>query len=92
MNVGEYRSLLKDSDIKLIQQLGSLLQIAVALDISETGAVEQIEGIFDYGALLLKLKCRSQAYLEIRQLEAAAKNFTKVWDVRLEWEIASSMQ
>lgn len=92
LNVGEYRSLLKDSDVNLIQQLGSLLQIAVALDISETGAIEQIEGVFDDGALLLKLRCRSQAYLEIRQLEAAAKNFSKVWDARLEWEIASSRQ
>lgn len=92
LNAGEYRSLLQDSDVRLVQQLGSLLQIAVALDISETGVIEQMEGIVDEGTLLLKLTCRSQAYLEIRKLEAAAKNFTKVWDVKLEWEIASSMQ
>ncbi|MNO21524.1 Exopolyphosphatase [compost metagenome] len=90
LNVGEYRSLLKDSDVKLIQQLGSLLQVAVALDSSETGAIEAAEAELDRGALLLKLKCRSQACLELRQLEAAAKNFKKVWDVRLEWENSPS--
>ncbi|MNC29485.1 guanosine pentaphosphate phosphohydrolase [compost metagenome] len=90
LNVGEYRSLLKDSDVTLIQQLGSLLQIAVALDSSETGVIERVEASFDHGALLLRLKCRSQAYLEIRQLEATAKNFKKVWDVKLEWEMTPS--
>lgn len=90
LNVGEYRSLLRDSDVILIQQLGSLLQIAVALDSSETGAIERVEASFDHGALLLGLKCRSQAYLEIRQLEATAKNFKKVWDVKLEWEMTLS--
>ncbi|MNN56207.1 hypothetical protein D3C81_1711240 [compost metagenome] len=64
-----------------------MLQIAVALDSSETGVIERVEASFDHGALLLRLRCRSQAYLEIRQLEATAKNFKKVWDVKLEWEM-----
>ncbi|MMZ63716.1 hypothetical protein D1872_259890 [compost metagenome] len=88
--MGEYRSLLEDSDVALIQRLGSLLQVAVALDSSETGVIERVDASLDHAALLLQIKCRSQAYLELRQLEAAAKNFKKVWDIKLEWEMTPS--
>lgn len=90
LHVGEYRSLLEDSDVALIQRLGSLLQVAVALDSSETGVIERVDASLDHAALLLQIKCRSQAYLELRQLEAAAKNFKKVWDIKLEWEMTPS--
>lgn len=86
----EFGTLLQEKDDALIQKLGALLEVAVALDASETQTVEAVEAVWEGEALLLKLKCRSQAYLETRQLEAAAKNFKKAWDLRLEWEIRPS--
>lgn len=88
--LGEYGDLLQEKDDELVQRLGALLEVAVALDASETQTVEAAEMVREGEALLLKLKCRSQAYLETRQLEAAAKSFKKAWDLRLEWEIRPS--
>lgn len=83
----EYGDLLQEKDDELIQKLGALLEVAIALDASETQTVEAVATVWEEEAVLLKLTCRSQAYLEIRQLEAAAKSFKKAWDLRLEWEI-----
>ncbi|MGZ7443548.1 Ppx/GppA phosphatase family protein [Paenibacillus sp. TH7-28] len=90
VNLGIYKELLMEGDEALIQKLGSIVETAVALDASETQSVELLKAEAADGALLLTLKCRSQAYLEIRQLEAAAKNFKKAWDLRLEWEVRPS--
>ncbi|WP_068784676.1 Ppx/GppA phosphatase family protein [Paenibacillus phocaensis] len=86
----EFRTLLQEKDDEDMQKLGALLEVAVALDASETQTVAAAEAVLEGEALLLKLKCRSQAYLETRQLEAAAKSFKKAWDLRLEWEIHPS--
>lgn len=89
-SLGGYRELLREKDDELVQKLGALVEVAIALDASETQTVERLETKLSEGALLLKLQCRSQVYLEIRQLEAAAKNFKKAWHLILEWEIHSS--
>lgn len=83
----EFGALLQEKDEELVQKLGALLEVAVALDASETQTVEAVEAIREGEVLLLKLNCRSQAYLETRQLEAAAKSFKKAWDLRLEWDL-----
>ncbi|MFD1177004.1 Ppx/GppA family phosphatase [Paenibacillus puldeungensis] len=90
MGTSEYRSLLQERDTELISKLGTLLELAIALDISETQCIQSMNAKHEHGALLLKLKCRSQAYLETRQLEAAAKNFKKIWGIKLEWEIQNA--
>ncbi|MUG25652.1 Ppx/GppA family phosphatase [Paenibacillus macerans] len=90
MNLENYRELLAEGDEILIQKLGAIVEAAVALDASETQNVELLKAGATSGALLLTLKCRSQAYLEIRQLETAAKSFKKAWELRLEWEVRSS--
>lgn len=87
INPGDYRALLAEGDLDLVRKLGSLVEIAISLDASETQCVESVDAVLGDGALLLKIKSRSQAYLELRQLEAAAKNFKKVWNLRLEWEL-----
>ncbi|MED4956241.1 hypothetical protein P9747_16165, partial [Paenibacillus macerans] len=90
MNLENYREQLAEGDEILIQKLGAIVEAAVALDASETQNVELLKAEASSGALLLTLKCRSQAYLEIRQLETAAKSFKKAWELRLEWEVRSS--
>lgn len=90
VNPGEYGALLAEKDLELIRRLGSLVEIAISLDASETQCIETLDAVLGDGALLLKIKSRGQPYLELRQLEAAAKNFKKVWNLRLEWELQSS--
>ncbi|MCA1293595.1 Ppx/GppA family phosphatase [Paenibacillus sp. alder61] len=87
---GELERLLEEGDPERIRELGSLLEIAIALDASETQSVEIKEARLQDGALLLRLKCRSRAYLETSRLEGAAKSFKKAWKLRLEWELIPS--
>ncbi|RUT40708.1 Ppx/GppA family phosphatase [Paenibacillus anaericanus] len=90
INVGDYRSLLEPSDAELIGKLGSLIEVAIALDTSETQVVEEIKAELSEETILLRLQCRSQAPLEIRGLEAAARSFKKVWKINLVWTMDSS--
>ncbi|GGH29210.1 Ppx/GppA phosphatase family protein [Paenibacillus segetis] len=90
VNLGEYRSILEPTDPEFIGRLGSLLEIAVALDISETQVVEQMHAEIGDEKLMLTLKYRSQAPLEMKGLESAARNFKKIWKFSLDWKLESS--
>lgn len=90
VNLGEYQSILEPTDPEFIVRLGSLLEIAIALDISETQVMKVMQAEFRDETLMLKLNCRSQAPLEIKGLESAARNFKKVWKFNLEWTLDSS--
>lgn len=84
------KSILKDQDSELVAMLASLLQVAIALDASETQPVVSIRTERYNKTLALQLKCRSQPYIELRELDAAAKLFQKVWDIKLKWEVLVS--
>ncbi|WP_433945965.1 Ppx/GppA family phosphatase [Paenibacillus sp. SN-8-1] len=84
------KSILKDQDTKLIAQLAALLQVAVSLDASETQSITSIEADKENRTLTLKFNCRSQPFIELRELDAAAKVFQKAWDIKLKWEIQTS--
>lgn len=85
-----YRNLLEPADAELIAQIGSLLQIAIALNISETEAVVDIVAEIKADALQLELFCSKQALLETRGLEAAVKPFKKAWKLGLKWNLHHS--
>lgn len=84
------KSILQDGDTKLIAQLAALLQVAVSLDVSETQPVASIDAEKENKTLTLKLNCRSQPFIELRELDAAAKVFQKAWDIKLKWELPAS--
>jgi len=86
-SLAPYRILLEPEDTELIAQIGSLLQIAIALNISETGAVEDIAAHIKAETLQLALLCSKQAPLETRGLEAAVKPFKKAWKLSLKWDL-----
>ncbi|MEF2244697.1 Ppx/GppA phosphatase family protein [Paenibacillus sp. IITD108] len=86
-SLAPYRNLLEPADAELIAQIGSLLHIAIALNISETGAVEDIVAEIKADALQLELFCSKQALLETRGLEAAVKPFKKAWKLGLKWNL-----
>ncbi|USB34336.1 Ppx/GppA phosphatase family protein [Paenibacillus sp. YPG26] len=83
-------SILKEEDTKLTARLAALLQVAIALDASETQPVTSIIAKKENKTLTLKLNCRSQPFIELRELDAAAKVFQKAWDIKLKWEIQTS--
>ncbi|WP_068615941.1 Ppx/GppA phosphatase family protein [Paenibacillus tuaregi] len=85
-----HNSILKDQDDKLAARLAALLEIAIALDSSETQPVISVATERDNKTLLLKIKCRTQPYIELRELDTAAKAFHKAWDIKLKWEVLVS--
>ncbi|MFD0962275.1 Ppx/GppA phosphatase family protein [Paenibacillus chungangensis] len=75
-----YRQLVTESDLELICKLGSLLQLAAALDRSETQAIGAIKMDKADGQLLIQpLDFRGHLGLERRQTEEAAPDFRKHW-------------
>jgi len=81
-----YRSLLEPGDAELIQQLGTLLQIAIALDSSETQVVKELYVEIKGDTLHLKIDNKNRAPLENRGLDVAAKSFKKAWKLNVEWQ------
>lgn len=90
VNFGVYRGLLKDKDDELVERLGALVEVALAMDASETQSVQIREMELKGAALRLKLESRSQTYLEIRQLATAAKSFKRAWGITLDWSVHPS--
>lgn len=79
----EHRDILTESDCQLIIRLGTLLQLAVGLDRSETQPVRRLAAVASNSELDLRLDCRHSPQIEIRELGAIAKDFKKVWGLTL---------
>jgi len=78
-----HRDLLSDADFGLIVRLGSLLQIAVALDRSETQPIATVSASAIGRELVLTVKTRHTWDIEKRELETLAKDFRKLWGLSL---------
>jgi len=80
-----YRGLLEPGDTELIAQLGTLLQIAIALDSSETQVVKDLQVNVVGDTVQLEILCSKQAPLETRGLDGAGRSFKKAWKLSLDW-------
>lgn len=77
-----YRMLIHDQDIDLICKLGLILQLAAALDRSETQAIGQIAIRKAESKLLLHpLNPRGSLAVERREVEELASDFKKHWQL-----------
>ncbi|MFD2117921.1 Ppx/GppA family phosphatase [Paenibacillus yanchengensis] len=85
-----YRSLLEASDPTVIMQIGSLLQIAIALSISETEAVQRIEPTLTTDKLHITIYTNTPIPLEEQALESATKVFKKAWTRELTWTFSTT--
>ncbi|MCK9861520.1 Ppx/GppA phosphatase family protein [Paenibacillus sp. ATY16] len=76
----EYKELLGESDYDSIHKLGILLQLAAALDRSETQAIGRLEAV-QSGSQLLLNPVRSEGTLavEAREVEELSSDFKKLW-------------
>jgi exopolyphosphatase/guanosine-5'-triphosphate,3'-diphosphate pyrophosphatase len=75
-----YKPMLSDDDITLICRLGSLLQLAVALDRSETQAIGRLDVEYTENKLNLRaLRADGSLAVERKEVDALANDFKKQW-------------
>ncbi|RIX46323.1 Ppx/GppA family phosphatase [Paenibacillus nanensis] len=80
--IEDYKALISDGDLELIYKLGTLLQLAAALDRGETQAIGQLSvRLADKRLLLRPLNARSSLAVERRELDELASDFKKQWDL-----------
>ncbi|WP_426452067.1 Ppx/GppA family phosphatase [Paenibacillus sp. S-38] len=81
--VQPFKDILKESDVDLIARLGTLLQLAVALDVSETQAIDVTAAFSENTSLHLRLLTLHDPSAEYREVEALQKDFKKTWGLQL---------
>ncbi|WP_276354191.1 Ppx/GppA family phosphatase [Cohnella caldifontis] len=74
-----FRSLLREGDAEAAAKLGSILQLAAALDRSESQAIRSLTAAPAPGKLLLKAEAAQSLAVEKKEVEAHAKEFKKIW-------------
>ncbi|MCC3378605.1 Ppx/GppA family phosphatase [Paenibacillus farraposensis] len=85
-----HADILEPSDEERVHKLGSLLQLAIGMDRSESGMITSIHPTNGDDALHIRLESESEPILEQRELVAAAKDFQKAWNLTLSWSILPS--
>lgn len=78
-----YKDILNEADCRLAVTLGSILQLASALDRSESQPVAKLSVKAGKKTLELSLHCRHTPVLEIAQAATLEKEFKKVWGLSL---------
>lgn len=77
-----YKPLLSDDDISLVCKLGTLLQLGIALDRSETQAIGRLEVEETHGKLQLRpIRTNGALALERKEVDALSSDFKKLWGV-----------
>ncbi|MGS5021538.1 Ppx/GppA phosphatase family protein [Paenibacillus sp. JJ1683] len=85
-----HADILEPSDEERVHRLGSLLQLAIGMDRSESGIISGIHPTTGDDALHIRLESKSEPILEQRELVAVAKDFQKAWNLTLSWSILPS--
>jgi exopolyphosphatase/guanosine-5'-triphosphate,3'-diphosphate pyrophosphatase len=78
-----YKSMLNGEDFAQIERLSTILQLAIALDVSRTQSLEVEHIVRNEDTLTLRLLAKQEAPLELRELEGLTKSFKKAWGVNL---------
>lgn len=78
-----YKDILLESDLELICRLGALLKLAIALDVSETQAIEVMAAFAEKTSLHLRLRTKHDPSAEYREVDGQQKDFKKIWGLQL---------
>ncbi len=78
-----YKDVLRETDAELITKLGSLLQVAVALDRTETQVITDIETQLIGKQLHLSVIACNDWHIERRELETLSKDVQDIWGVKM---------
>ena len=84
-----HRDIIRHTDAAWVHQIGSLLQLAIALDCSESGTIQQMRATLQEQTLHLTLFCKGTPVLELNELENKAKDVQKVWNLQVTWSSQS---
>jgi exopolyphosphatase/guanosine-5'-triphosphate,3'-diphosphate pyrophosphatase len=85
-----YKSMLNGEDFAQIERLSTILQLAIALDVSRTQSLEVEHIVRNEDTLTLRLLAKQEAPLELRELEGLTKSFKKAWGVNLKVKLEPS--
>ncbi|MDB4867173.1 MAG: Ppx/GppA family phosphatase [Cohnella sp.] len=77
-----YRSMLHDGDVDTAAHLGSLLQLAAALDRSQSQAIRSLQVEVSGNQLRLKAQTDHPLSVEQVEVEALSKDFKKIWGIK----------
>jgi exopolyphosphatase/guanosine-5'-triphosphate,3'-diphosphate pyrophosphatase len=79
----QHKDILLESDVDRITLLGTILQLAVALDISETQTITSLKADADHKALQVKIQTKYDPSAELGEVDTLQKEFNKVWGLKL---------
>jgi exopolyphosphatase/guanosine-5'-triphosphate,3'-diphosphate pyrophosphatase len=79
----EYKDILTEADFQYIEKLGMLLQLAIALDRSETQPVQSLSVFLNKKELSIQLACSHPPVIELREVQQLQKEFKKSWELQL---------
>ncbi len=83
INTYQYRNVLEDEDIQIIQKLGILLKIAEYLDQRQNGNIEQIQCNLQKDTVIIKLFSKEDPDIEINETLKASDSFSKIFNRKL---------
>jgi exopolyphosphatase / guanosine-5'-triphosphate,3'-diphosphate pyrophosphatase len=76
-----HKSIISEQDCAVAVKLGSLLQLAIALDRSETQPVRRLHAVVKKRSLELQLQSNRDVSIELREVATLEKEFRKVWNL-----------
>jgi exopolyphosphatase/guanosine-5'-triphosphate,3'-diphosphate pyrophosphatase len=79
----KYKDILLETDVDAISKLGTLLQLAAALDASETQAISSISAAAISNVFQVKAETKFNPSVECREIDEVQKDFSKTWGLKL---------
>ncbi|MDF2960895.1 MAG: phosphatase GppA [Paenibacillus sp.] len=79
----QHKDILHDTDVEQITKLGTILQVAKALDVSETQTITSITAAVDQKKLHVHSHVKKDPSYEYREADSLQKDFSKVWGLKL---------
>ncbi|MGF7047457.1 exopolyphosphatase/guanosine-5'-triphosphate,3'-diphosphate pyrophosphatase [Paenibacillus sp. DS2015] len=86
----EYKDILLASDEEWIHKLGSLVQLGIALDQSETQVVQSIQANVVNKTFHLTVISDAETWIEQEEMESAMKVFKSAWNLKLKIDFPST--
>jgi len=80
--LNQYPDIMFKEDLSLVCKLGTLLQLAIALDRSETQPIELLKARITHKELQLTAQASRSVMIEERQVTQVAEEFNKEWKLR----------
>jgi exopolyphosphatase/guanosine-5'-triphosphate,3'-diphosphate pyrophosphatase len=88
--VNRHKDILVESDIDKITKLGTLLRLAIALDVSETQAIAAISARTNNGQLRIHAESKFDPSAERREVDDIQKDFAKAWALQFSFHTSES--